>query len=181
MNNTDHDKNSLDNPQLKKHPFKVEGDYFDGLSERIMNAVDAEESDLKYNLHLKKSPFTTPTGYFDELPDRIASKLNETEKKDKFYERPVTRWLAVAASLTLLLTIYLNKPSQTSAELLSSVSDETIISFLERENALGEELLVNLEEIDSVLDAIYADETDIFVNALDTNPELEYDFEYFDY
>lgn len=181
MNKKDHDNNPLEKPQLKKHPFTVEEGYFNGLSERIMNAIDAEESDLKYNLHLRKSPFKAPKGYFDELSSSIESKLHAQPKEVKFYQRPITRWLAVAASLTLLVTLYFNQPTQTSTDLLSSVSDETIISFLESENALSDDLLVSVEEIDSVLDAIYADETGIFVNAMETNPELEYDFEYFDY
>lgn len=181
MNNKDHDSNPLDNPQLKKHPFKVEEGYFNGLSERIMNAIDAEESDLKYDLHLKMSPFTVPKGYFDKLPNEIENRLNKEQQEVKFYQRPLSRWLAVAASLVLLVTFYFNQSNQAGTDLLSSVSDETIISFLESENGLNDELLLNLGEIDSVLDAIYADETGIFVNIMDTNPELEYDFEYFDY
>jgi len=182
MKNKDYDINPLDNPQLKKHPFQVEAGYFNGLSERIMNAIDAEESDLKFNLHLKKSPFTVPDGYFDNLSSKIEAKLREEQKEVKFYQRPLSRWLAVAASLVLLITFYFNQSDQAaSTDLLSSVSDETIISFLESENGLSDELLLNLGEIDSVLDAIYADETSIFVNIMDSNPELEYDFEYFDY
>lgn len=182
MKNKDYDSNPLDNPQLKKHPFQVEAGYFNGLSEQIMNAIDAEESDLKFNLHLKKSPFTVPDGYFDNLSSKIEAKLREEQKEVKFYQRPLSRWLAVAASLVLLITFYFNQSDQAaSTDLLSSVSDETIISFLESENGLSDELLLNLGEIDSVLDAIYADETSIFVNIMDSNPELEYDFEYFDY
>lgn len=181
MSKKDQDKPLLDQPKLQKHPFKVGDNYFNELSGRIMNAVDAEQSDLKYNLHLKKSPFTTPDGYFDELSRAIESKLEVEHKEVKFYQRPTSRWLAVAASLVLLMVVYFNQSNKTSSELLTNVSDETIISFLESENALNEELLVNVEEIDSVLDAIYADETSVFVNAIETNPELEYDFEYFEY
>ncbi|MBO3698410.1 hypothetical protein [Roseivirga sp. E12] len=181
MNNNDHDKNSLENLELKKLPFKVGEGYFNGLSERISNAIDAEESDLKYNLHLKKSPFVTPEGYFDTLSASIETKLSVGQKELKFYQRPLTRWLAVAASLTLLITIYFNQPSSADSDLLANVSDETIISFLESENGINDEFLISVEEIDSVLDAIYDDETGIFVNTLESNPELEYDFEYFDY
>lgn len=181
MNSKNHDSTPLDNPRLKKHPFQVEAGYFNGLSERIMNAIDAEESDLKYNLHLKKSPFTVPDVYFDNLSNQIEARLQKEQKEVKFYQRPLSRWLAVAASLVLLVTFYLNQSDQVSSDLLSSVSDETIISFLESENGLSDELLLNLGEIDSVLDAIYADEISSFVNIMDSNPELEYDFEYFDY
>ncbi len=181
MNKKDHHNKALDNPELKKLPFQVEEDYFKGLSGRIMNAIDAEESDLKYNLHLKKSPFTVPENYFSELSDQIESKLVLEKKKVRFFERPFVRWMSVAASLALLMTIYFNQPSQTSTDILSSVSDETIISFLESENTFADDLFMNVDEIDSVLDAIYADEASSFVNTLIANPELEYDFEYFDY
>lgn len=182
MNKKEYDKNPLEKPELKRHPFQVEDGYFDGLSERISNAIDAEESDLKYNLHLKKAPFKVPEGYFNELPGAIETKLTAIDRKEvKFYQRPMVRWLAVAASLALLITVYFNQPASKDSDLLSNVSDETIISFLESENALDDDLFVDLEEIDSVLDAIYADEIGIFVNTIGDEPELEYDFEYFDY
>ncbi len=182
MNNKDHDKNPLERPELKQLPFQVEDGYFDGLSERISNAINAEESDLKYNLHLKKTPFTVPDGYFGGLAETIEAKLTTIDKKEvSFYQSPLMRWVAVAASLALLITFYLTRPDSTGSDLLSNVSDETIISFLESENALGDDLLVDLEEIDSVLDEIYADEIGIFVNTIETEPELDYDFEYFDY
>lgn len=181
MNKEDHYNSPLDKDSLKKVPFQVGDGYFNGLSDRIMNAVDAEESDLKYNLHLKKSPFTAPNGYFAELSASIEKGIIEETKQRKFYQQPLTRWLAVAASLALLVTVYFNQPTEVNSDLLSSVSDETIISFLESENGLADELLISVEEIDSVLDAIYDDETGIFVNTIESNPELEYDFEYFDY
>jgi len=182
MNNKDHDKNPLERPELKQLPFQVEDGYFDGLSERISNAINAEESELKYNLHLKKAPFTVPDEYFSGLTETIEKKLTTGIKKEvSFYQRPLIRWMTVAASLVLMITFYFTRTGSTDSDLLSSVSDETIISFLESENALGDDLLVDLGEIDSVLDEIYADEIGIFVNTIETEPELDYDFEYFDY
>lgn len=182
MNKKDHHSNSLKNERLKKHPFKVEGEYFDGLTENIMNAVNAEESDLKYSLHLKKSPFSAPNGYFDKLSSNIEGKIAEEVKIVPFYQQVSKRWIAVAASIALLAIVYFSLPKADSITTeWDGISDEAIIEFLESENSLVDDFLVDLDQIDSILDIIYADETDIFVDAALGNPELDYDFEYFEY
>ncbi len=182
MKNSNHDSNSLNDKRLRKHPFTVEDNYFNELTDNIMNAVDAEESDLKYNLHLRKSPFTTPNGYFEQLSNKIEGAIKQEPKSIPLYQQTWVRLASVAASAIILATLYFTLPKTGVNNVnLDGFSDEAIIEFLESENALVDELLVNLDEIDSILDVIYEDETGVFVDAIQENPELEYDFEYFEY
>lgn len=182
MEKTGHDSKFLNNEQLKKLPFEVEKTYFRGLQENIMNAAEAEDSDLKYNLHLKKSPFTVPKGYFDQLTDQIIDKTTQ-QKVVPIYKQSWTRWVAVAASLALLFVVYLNNRGlgSNSEQILSEVSHDSIIEYLESENALVYDMLADLDDIDLILDNIYADETGDLADLIDGNPELEYDLEYFEY
>lgn len=181
MKSKDHDSKLLESDKLKRLPFQVSEDYFVGLTDKIINAAHAEDSELKYSLHLKNSAFTTPDNYFDQLPDKILSKVREEHKLVPFYQQTWTRWVAVAASLALIAAVYFLAPQNTSITNWDDISSEAIITFLEEEDGLSDELLINIEEIDNILDQIYADETSSFANALDSNPELDYDFEYFDY
>lgn len=181
MENKDHGSNFLESSKLKQLPFQVREDYFTSLTDNIMNAAHAEDSELKYNLHLKNSPFTTPDNYFRQLPDRIESLALKETRVIPLFQQPWTRWVAVAASFMLIATIYFLAPKEGSATNWNDISDEAIIAFLEEENGLSDELLINIESIDSILDEIYANETSAFAGALDSNPELDYDFEYFDY
>jgi len=181
MKNEDQHKNPLQSQKLKKLPFKVEGDYFASLTENILNAAHAEDSDLKYNLRLKKTPLTVPDDYFAKLTDRIESNIHKEIKVIPIYQRSWTRWLAVAASFALIVTTYFLMPKEDNRNEWDGISSQTIISFLEDENALDDESLINIEEIDAILDDIYATETSAYASTLDSHPELEYDFEYFDY
>ncbi|MFY0592644.1 hypothetical protein [Roseivirga sp.] len=181
MKNKEHDNNPLKSKKLKQLPFKVKGDYFDALTENIMNAAEAENSDLKYNLHLKKNPLIVPNGYFSDLTNRIADRVEKDTKVIPIYRQAWAKWSAVAACLALLVTVYFNTEKQVNTDDWNDISSQSIISYLEEENALDADLLINIEEIDSILDEIYTTETSSFASALDDNPELDYDFEYFDY
>lgn len=181
MKNKDHGNKPLESKKLKQLPFQVEEGYFAALTENIINAAHAEDSDLKYNLHLKKTPFTAPDNYFNQLPDRIEARVLKENKVIPFYQQTWTRWMAVAASIALIATIYFLTPKETGATNWNDISSEAIITFLEEENGFSDELLINIEDIDSILDEIYINETSSFASALDSNPELDYDFEYFDY
>lgn len=181
MKSKDHDSKLLENDKLKQLPFQVAEDYFVGLTDKLVNAAHAENSELKYNLHLKNSPFTTPDDYFTQLTNSIDSKVRKESKVIPFYQQTWTKWVAVAASLALIASVYFLAPQNTSTTNWNDISNEAIITFLEEESGLGDELLINIEEIDGILDQIYADETSSFASALDSNPELDYDFEYFDY
>lgn len=181
MKSKDQESKLLKSNKLKQLPFQVEESYFATLTENIINAAQAEDSELKYNLHLKKSPFTTPSDYFEQLPENIESRVLEDTKVVPLYQQTWARWIAVAASFALIATVYFLNPKETTTTNWDDISNEAIITFLEEENGFSDELLINIEEIDSILDEIYADETSSFVGALDSNPELDYDFEYFDY
>ncbi|OEK05247.1 hypothetical protein [Roseivirga misakiensis] len=181
MKNKDHHNSPLNNGKLKQLPFKIKDDYFQSLTDNIMNAAEAESGDLKYNLHLKKNPLTVPDGYFADLSEKIIENVGIVEQKVvPLYQRSWVQFTAVAACIALFLTVYLNTEKDTTSD-WNDISSQTIISFLEEENALDADLLINIEEIDSILDDIYTTETSSFASALDENPELEYDFEYFDY
>ncbi|GAB5523796.1 MAG: hypothetical protein Roseis2KO_16680 [Roseivirga sp.] len=69
----------LENPDLKKSVFQVPADYFDQLEGRIMDNVQAEESELANSEHLKQNIFQVPEGYFSQLEERITDGIRAEE------------------------------------------------------------------------------------------------------
>lgn len=185
MSNKNHDKEFLSDPGLKKLPFKVEDGYFSELTEKIVNAAEASESDLNFNLHLKKSPFKAPEGYFETLESKIHDRLNEEPAEEKtisLFRQTWVRWSAVAASIAIILAFYLGNPigAETVSDELA-VSDEAIIEYLDDSYGFSDELLASVEELESVLDGIYEEEAGIYMDFIGNDLELEYDFEYLEY
>ena len=174
---------------LKQNQFNVEPEYFNTLTEKIMNGAKASESELEFNLHLKQNKLQVPNMYFDSLSQRIEDKLknheigNQTfESSDLTRSRRIKnfRWLGVAASLFILASIYLGSPFIKSNDELAEVSYEYLIEFLNENANLDEDLIANITDIDLILDEIYAQETGDLDLLLNEHPELDYDFEYYE-
>ncbi|MBT8312424.1 MAG: hypothetical protein HKP23_06290, partial [Flavobacteriaceae bacterium] len=55
--------------KYKKEGFKLPEGYFEGLTDRILERVAEDTSDLP-----EKEGFTVPEGYFDSLNERVRAK-----------------------------------------------------------------------------------------------------------
>ena len=96
--------NLEDNAHLMENPFGVERDYLKSLTEQIVNATQASESELEFNLHLKQNKMDVPSGYFDTLTNKIESRVLTEERTTKVVTLNSTvrfRWVGIAASLLL--------------------------------------------------------------------------------
>lgn len=173
-----------DHPKLSENVFHVPDGYFNSLHDKLMDAVETEESMLNQSEHLKKHPFEVPENYFEELTEQIMAKtINSEAKVIPLTRQNWFRWTAVAATLILAVSFYFLLPSSVinSEESLSAISDETIIEYLNAQQHGNDELFNDVDSIDLILDELIADELDVYADILSSNSELNYDFEYFDY
>lgn len=174
--------NKLKGHHLKKNIFEVPEGYFDNLKEEIiLGACIEKEVDLDNNLELKKNIFSTPENYFEKLNSEILSKVKTETKVIPLYQ---TTWFkSVAAAVVLIIVALLTLPKNqiNESDLLSEVSDDAIINYLEERQAIEYELLSSVEGLDAMLDNMIMEETSNYSFALNENPELDYDFEYFDH
>tara|TARA_R110001599_G_scaffold41503_3_gene125513 strand:- start:5604 stop:6257 length:654 start_codon:yes stop_codon:yes gene_type:complete len=176
------DERILGSEQLKKNIFDVPDGYFDKLNEKIISAISlTEEEGVLGNETLKKNIFSTPEKYFESLNSEILSKVKPETKVIPLYQ---TTWFrSVAAAVVLIMVALLSMPTNqvNETDLLSEVSDEAIINYLEERQAIEYELLSSVQGLDAILDNMIIEETSSYSFAVNDNPELDYDFEYLDY
>lgn len=172
------------NPDLAKNIFQVPEGYFEKLQNKLIEATEIEESKLMQSNKLKELPFEVPANYFDELTEQIMEKTIGSETKVvPLYGKAWFKWTAVAATLLLSISFYFlssQKPVVTEAS-LASVSNETIIDYLQIDDFPGQDIFTDVEALYIILDEIIAEELNVYADILSTNTELNYDFEYFDY
>ncbi len=122
----------------------------------------------------KDNIFKTPESYFDELPVRIQSKISSRERKFL----PDLNWsvvlkVSVPIAAILLFALYLG-PQKTQNELpgpenlLSQVSADDVIAYLELENIWTNDIIaqIDLREAD-----LWQDDEDPLIDALDLDEE----------
>lgn len=172
------------NPNLAENIFQVPEGYFEKLQNKLIEATEVEESELMKSKKLKELPFEVPVNYFDELTEQIMEKTIGSETKViPLYGKSWFRWTAVAATLVLALSFYFlsSQNSGGTEASLASVSNETIIDYLQIEDTSGQDIFTDVDALDLILDEIIAEELNVYADVLSTNTELNYDFEYFDY
>lgn len=173
--------NKLNDQHLKKNVFEVPEGYFKNLQERITLEAELKFSGGLKDEHLKKNIFLTPDGYFDALSDKI-SAVTETETKVvPMYRTNWFRYAAAAVVFIMVAILAIPKNNQSESELLGSLSNDAIIDYLEERQATEYEMLSSVNGLDAVLDNMIFEETAGYSFALNENPELDYDFEYFEY
>ena len=81
------------------------------------------EQDFDFEKMRKRMPYNVPDGMFDEMRDRVWLKLKEEQKKRhrRMYRLVTGSVLAVAASVILLFTLFLNKPSTVAGKDLQAI------------------------------------------------------------
>lgn len=82
----------------KENPFKVPVDYFDSLSDNILQKINAIP-DLERMK--RENPFSVPDGYFDTLPAKIQQRIIDRKKKISFS----AEWISIIFRPKLALAI----------------------------------------------------------------------------
>lgn len=117
-----------------------------------MKKIDLNELD-------KNQPFKAPDGYFEELPSLIQSKAVDSGRNTRIWELPAVRWATVPAMMLVAIVIFFALPSenQNPEDLLSEVSTEELIAYLETSEMSTTELLEMIDEPNSLFDGTDVD------------------------
>ncbi|MEP5611540.1 MAG: hypothetical protein ABJP45_04790 [Cyclobacteriaceae bacterium] len=79
----------------------------------------------------KSQPFSVPDGYFEDLPMKIQSRISE-EKKSSWVKMPAVRLaFAVAAMLTVVMSIVFVNQSVTPEDLLADIPEEELLAYID--------------------------------------------------
>jgi len=125
----------------------------------------------------KKHPFEVPEGYFDKLPGVIQARIAEKAdvKEAKPYFRLAIQYALPVIVLAIVAVIYfVPKGGQDVNSMLSSVSTEELVAYLENSEMTTEELL---EEMTLDNESVEAIESEVYFNfdALENFDELDLD------
>lgn len=123
-------------------------------------------SDKKFNIDKasKEHPFKVPEQYFDALPGKIQEKV-VTAPSARTWLSPRTQWVSVLAAAMILFFIGINFYPESDLnhdDLLSSVSNEDIIDYLESEELSAYEIaqVIDIEPLIDEMDIYYLDGLD---------------------
>ncbi len=121
----------------------------------------------------KKIPFTVPEGYFDNLPLILQTKLEASRsvKNDHPYFRLALQYaLPVLVMVVLFMLVFKPSTSESVEQILSTVSTEQLLTYLEENNLTTEELLDTID-FDSL--SVEAIEQEVYTYYQLENLELE--------
>lgn len=128
---------------ISKHPFKTPDNYFSKLTEDISQSVQGEYVPQNIKSISKDSIYSTPKNYFDDLPLIIQTRL---QKKNR--STWTTNWkpiLAPALAALFIIGFFLFKPlltpQPTAEELLSTISSEELLAYIDIEELNNDEIL----------------------------------------
>lgn len=122
---------------IKNTGFKTPDDYFNSFEDKLMQQLRASEG-----LEDVNTPgFTVPKTYFDTVENDILNKLNNksTPVIQLTSRRPLYYIAGIAASLLLLLAIFINKTNE-------EVTTEMVESYFENSDLDSYELAELLVE-----------------------------------
>lgn len=113
----------------------------------------------------KNNIYKVPDGYFEQLPMKIQARIETRTASQKRVSvvRRYSLYYAIPAVTLLILAVLIFKPaSDDSVEsILSSVSTEQLITYLEDNNLTTDELLDNIEldefTVESIENEVYSD------------------------
>ncbi len=156
-------KGELDQAPLLKQwtgqaDLSVPEDYFSTLSQSIRERIEEEEL-LHQSPLLTESGnaniFTTPLGYFDRLPQRIKATIKDSQGYIiPFWSRRSTLFSAVAASITLLISILgvsnqitsLIDPVDQAVAIVDKLSPEEMIMVMHMDAESTEDIIALLDQ-----------------------------------
>ena len=125
----------------------------------------------------KNHPFRVPEGYFEELQSviqaRVAGKAAKTEATP--YARYALQYALPVVILAVMIGLYLFPTNPKTVEsMLTSVSTEEIVAYLEESDLSTEELLENMDLSTGNLEAI---ESELYMNLEDVENLNELELE----
>ncbi|WP_299782026.1 hypothetical protein [uncultured Formosa sp.] len=124
----------------KNTGFKIPKDYFANLEDSILNEARLQEK-------VQSHGFKIPDNYFDTLEDQIYNKTvnKKTTKVRTLNIKPWFYAASIAASLVLIFTLTFSK-NQTYT--ISSINNETLESFILREELDASEMSTLITDSD---------------------------------
>ena len=155
---------------IKKTGFKTPNNYFDGVEDNIMNAIQQESS---FNLS-KETGFTTPNNYFETIEDAVINKLNKKDNSKViklFNRRNLIYVSSIAAAILLLFNLSIFDKEVT----FDSLDTQTVENYIISEGIDSYELAALLTE-DEFSEVDFLEETiaaETLENYLLDNLELE--------
>ena len=182
--NENRENRDLNNKKLKENLFETPKGYFEGLHDKIMNRVKNHESQVSLDSpELRENIFKVPEGYFENLPSRVNDSIQKdsSTKVIPLHQKSWVRYAAAAVALVAIIIFGVQSDDGLQDQLNAKVSDEAIIQYLYDEGINGLDILASVDGADVILEEFYTDEMNMYSNSEFDNPELEYDFEYFEY
>ncbi len=169
------------NSSPEEHIFLVPENYFEGLHDQILKRVFEEKQiNILDSPKLKENVFKVPASYFDNA-NAIIENANKPEiKVIPLYNRNWVRYMAASIALVLVFVFGINS-NNSSANDLASISDTEIIEYLFDEGINSLDILADLDVENSIFNDFIEDGmAEVDYMEFDS-PEMDYDFEYFDY
>ena len=82
--------------KYKKEGFQIPEDYFEGLSERVLNRLKQEGAELS-----KDDGFSVPEGYFDGFEKKLQSRMEATKEPRVIKMKPWKKYYFVVKNLCI--------------------------------------------------------------------------------
>ncbi len=140
---------------INSNGFKTPDNYFQSFEDKLFERLNDKETFESIN----DTGYKTPNGYFDSVDDKILSKLENKPVIKLNTKRTLYYVTGIAASLILLLAIFINKENET--EEISSEMVETYFENSDLDSYELAELLVDadiIEEDFTVIETEYTEE-----------------------
>lgn len=130
------------------HGFRLPGDYFKSLEEKVMRQIELE------NKTADKNPFRTPESYFDGVEDKVFAKLSAETGQPKVISIFRSSFFKYAASVAAIAVLFFTVFSlQSKQEQLSfeSIEYSSVSQYIEQGyiniSAYDLEALISVEKI----------------------------------
>ena len=152
------------NKSNKNNGFKTPEDYFEGLTDRLLEKLSEEDSILP-----KEDGFAVPEGYFDTLNEKLADKIQQEDTK-VVQLNPYRKYYFAAASIAAVaLVIFGLNMRQSEEATFEDLASSDIEDYFE-----SNELELSSYEIAEVLPVDELEINDILENQLNEDNVIEY-------
>ncbi|NJB37950.1 hypothetical protein [Croceivirga sp. JEA036] len=163
--------------------------YFEQFNQRLMDRIAAEDAITHETLIPKTDGFSVPKGYWDTVYVNTAKAVELNTAPKIIAINSYKKWLAVAASLALLITLYFSTQPKTNKELVNfdGLAATEIQEYLQANtDELTSYELASLLPTEALGNTLFVDESlesDAILEYLDENvdelEDLNLDYELF--
>jgi len=147
----------------KNNPFKTPEDYFDNLTDKVMDSINSESSKLP-----STDGFSTPEGYFTALSDQLNERLKNEPKVFQLSSYRKFYWAAASIAAMLLVFFGINL-STTEKSNWNDLATADIEAYIE-----NDELNLSSFELAELLPIDEIEINDILTNQFEEENLLEY-------